>query len=182
MIITRAARRYAATLLEVGKERDEVKALLDDMNFINNTINDSRELALFVQSPIIKYEDKQAVLEKLFGKQVQESTWSFIQLLIRKKRIGILHQVAQAYIEKYKKYAGIIDVEVSVAYELNSSQKKALYNALEKVTSQKADLSIHKDESLRGGMAVRIGDTVIDGTVRHKLQELEQTFHSAIVA
>jgi F-type H+-transporting ATPase subunit delta len=182
MLITRAARRYATTLLELGKERDEVQALLDDMHFINNTINDSRELALFVQSPIINYEDKQAVLEKLFGKQVQELTWLFIQLLIRKKRIGILHQIAQSYIQKYKQYIGIVDVEVSIAYDLNPSQKKALYNALEKVTSQKADLSIIKDESLRGGMTVRIGDTVIDGSVRHKLQELEQSFHSAVVA
>ncbi|MBN2733001.1 MAG: F0F1 ATP synthase subunit delta, partial [Balneolaceae bacterium] len=48
MLITKAARRYASALLELGKERDEVEAILDDMNFINNTMDDSRELVLFL--------------------------------------------------------------------------------------------------------------------------------------
>lgn len=174
MHITKAARRYATALLELGKERDEVKALLDDMNFINNTMEDSRELVLFLQNPIIKYDDKQAVLEELFGDQVQESTRLFLKLIARKNRVDKLDQIAKAYIQKYNEYAGIVEVEVSVAQELNSEQQEQLLNKLEEVTGKEVHLNINLDESLRGGMAVRIEDTVIDGTVKHKLQELEE--------
>lgn len=174
MHITKAARRYATALLEVGKERDEVEDILNDMSFINNTLQDSNELILFLRSPIIKFDDKQAVLETLFSDKVQESTGTLLKLLARKNRVNILDQVARAFIESYNKYAGIIEIQVSVAYDLSDSQRKSLHKQLEDKTSKKVNLEIIKDESLKGGMSVRIDDTVIDGTVKHKLQELEE--------
>ena len=174
MHITKAARRYATALLEVGKERDEVEAILDDINFIHNTLSDSDELVLFLRSPIIKFDDKQAVLETLFGDEVEEATRKFLELLTRKNRVEILDQIAKAFLESYNEYAGIIEVHVSVAQDLKDAQRQALHTRLEEKTSKKVDLTVHKDESLKGGMAVRIDDTVIDGTVKHKLIELEE--------
>ena len=181
MHITKAARRYAKALLELGKERDEVQAILDDMNFISNTIEDARDLVLFLQSPIVKYDDKQAVLEELFSDEVQESTRLFLKLLARKNRVNILDQIAEGYIQAYRKYAGIIEVEVSVARELEKDQQEALHQKLEDITSKEVLLNVTIDESLRGGMAVRIDDTVIDGTVKHKLQELEERLLSTAI-
>ena len=70
MLITKAARRYATALLELGKERDEVEAILDDMKFIHNTMEGSRELVLFLQSPIVKYDDQRlfffSMIESVF--------------------------------------------------------------------------------------------------------------------
>lgn len=174
MHVTKAARRYASALLELAKERDEVEDILEDMNFIKNTLDDSNELVLFLRSPIVKFDDKQAVLNKLFGDEVQESTGKFLELLARKNRVNMLHEVSEAFLKLYNKHAGIIEVEVSVASELDDSQRKALHEQLEMRTSKKVDLTIHIDESLKGGMAVRIDDTVIDGTIKHKLQELEE--------
>lgn len=182
MHVSKTARRYATALLELAKERDEVEAVLDDMSFINSTIQDSDELVQFLRSPIIKFDDKQAVLEKLFGDEVQESTGKFLQLLARKNRVNMLDQAARAFIESYNEYAGIIEVQVSVAHALSDSQRKALHKNLEEKTSKKVNLTIHVDESLRGGMAVRIDDTVIDGTVKHKLQELEEQLMASAVA
>ncbi len=181
MFITKAARRYANALLELGKERDEVEAILEDMNFINNTMDDSRELVLFLQSPIIKYDEKQSALEALFGSEVEEATRLFFKLLARKQRANILDQIAKGYIEAYNKYAGIMKVEVSVARDLSDSQQHALHDKLESITGKEVRLEIEKDESLRGGMAVRIDDTVIDGTVKHKLQELEEQLLSTAI-
>lgn len=181
MHITKAARRYATALLEVGKDRDEVKSILDDMNFIHNTMQDSRDLVLFLQNPVIKFDDKEAVLEEIFGDKVQESTGMFLKLLARKKRISILDQIAPAYIETYNEYAGIITVEVAVAQKLSDDQKTQLKAQLEEMTGKEIRLNIIVDESLRGGMSVRIDDTVIDGTVKHKLQELEEQLLSTAI-
>lgn len=174
MHISKAARRYATALIELGRERDEMEVILDDMNFIKNTLDGSNELVLFLRSPIVKFDDKQAVLDELFGKEVSKVTRKFLVLLARKNRVSMLHQVSGAYLKLYNKYSGIIEVEVMVAGELNDSQQKELHKQLEKKTGKKVDLTIRIDESLKGGMAVRIDDTVIDGTVKHKLQELEE--------
>ena len=174
MLISKAARRYANALLEIGKERNEVEDLLEDMQFINNTMEDSRDLIVFLRSPVINFDDKQAVLLEIFGDKIEEVTKEFLKLLTRKNRVNLLHQIARAYIERYNKYAGIIEVSVAVARSLKESQKEALLHKLEEITSKKVRLTVNVDESLKGGMAVRIDDTVIDGTVKHKLRELEE--------
>jgi F-type H+-transporting ATPase subunit delta len=181
MIISQAANRYASMFLELGKDRDEVQDLLEDMEFINNTLNDSRELVLFLKSPIIKHSDKQQVLETLFTEKIQESTRLLLQLLVRKNRIEILHQIAQAFIKKYREYAGIIEVQAITGYAMSDSQKKALQQKLEEITSKEVHLSVQEDPSVQGGMAVRIEDTVIDGTIKHQLQELQDQFLSSAV-
>jgi len=180
MLITKAGRRYAKALLELAEERDEIEPVLEDISFINNTLKGSRELVLFLQNPIINYDDKQAVIKKLFGEQLQEVTSLFLDLLVKKDRINILGQITEAFIESYNKYAGIIKIKVSAAYELNKEQRTALQQNLEEKTGKKVDLEIEIDESLMGGMAVRIEDTVIDGTVKNQLQELEEQWLAAV--
>lgn len=171
----KAAKRYATALLELAKERNEVESILEDIEFIHNTIQGSHELVTFLKSPIIKFDDKTAVLDDLFFDDIQEVTRLFIKLLARKDRIKLLDQVTEAFIEKYKEYAGIITVDVFVAQELSDSQRKALLKELEDKTQKKVDMNVTQDESLKGGMAVRIQDTVIDGTIKHKLEELEES-------
>ncbi|HEX6982760.1 MAG TPA: ATP synthase F1 subunit delta [Balneolaceae bacterium] len=181
MPITKAARRYANAFLELAKERNEVESILGDVKFIHNTFEDSRELVMFLKSPIIKYDDKKAALKQLFFDETEELTQLFIKLLIRKERVNLLNQIAEAFIELYKKYAGIITIDVFVARELSDDQQQALHAKLEQKTQKKVEMNITIDESLRGGMAIRIDDTVIDGTVKHKLVELEESLLSTVV-
>jgi F-type H+-transporting ATPase subunit delta len=181
MPITKAARRYANAFLEIAKERNEVESILEDIEFIHNTFEDSRELAIFLKSPIIKYDDKKAVLKQLFFDEIEEPTKLFLKLLVRKERVSLLNQIAEAFIELYKKYAGIIIIDVFVARELSDDQQQALHTKLEQKTQKTVEMNITIDESLRGGMAIRIDDTVIDGTVKHKLIELEESLLSTDV-
>lgn len=181
MPTTKAARRYATALLELAKERDEVEELLSDIEFMHNTMQDSRELVVFLRNPIINFDDKISALEKLFFDELQEPTRLFIKLLARKDRVNLLDQICQAFIEKYKEYAGIITVEVFVAEEISEEQQELLHEKLEQKTQKKVDMNVNVDESLKGGMAIRIDDTVIDGTIKHKLAELEESLLSTTV-
>lgn len=179
MPISKAARRYASALLELSQERNEVEAILEDIKFINNTLEGSRELVVFLKSPVIKYDDKVSVLDELFTGEIEEATKLFMKLLAKKERVNLLDQITKAFIEKYKQLVGIITVEVYVAHELSDKQRETLHKKLEEKTQKTVDMNITQDESLKGGMAVRIDDTVIDGTVKHKLEELEESFHAA---
>lgn len=177
-MITKAARRYASALLQIAKEQDNVESILSDIELIKNTIDDSRELEVFLRSPIIKFDDKAEALEELFGNEVQEVIRQFIKLLARKNRVNLLYQITQGFIEQYNAYAGIIEIEVYAAQELTESQQQSLHNALERKTGKKVNMHLNVDESLKGGIAVRIDDTVIDGTIKHKLEQLEESFLS----
>lgn len=181
MPITKAARRYASALLQLAQERDEVEAILADMQFIKNTMDNSRELILFLRNPVIKFDDKVEALGTLFDEEVTELTRRFIKLLARKNRVNLLDQITYAFMEQYNRYAGIVEIDVYTARKLSDSQQQSLHDALEKRTGKKVELKISIDESLKGGIAVRIDDTVIDRTVKHKLEQLEEKLLSTEV-
>lgn len=178
MLITKAARRYARALLEASKETDSVEQTLEDVKLINNTLEGSNELVLFLQSPVVKFDDKAEALNTIFGDKVQKLTARFLDLLAQKSRINLLDQVGKAFIEAYNKHAGILEVDVYTARKLPADQKKDLQHALEQQTGKNITMTVSIDESLQGGIAVRIGDTVYDGTVKHMLEELKQEFTS----
>jgi F-type H+-transporting ATPase subunit delta len=176
MLITKAARRYASALLQVAEERNEVETILEDINLIKDTLEGSRELVVFLRSPVIKYDDKAGVLKTLFGDKVQKPTQLFLELLARKNRIQLLDEITHAFIELYYEYAGIIMVDVVTAGKLDKEQQRSLQDMLENKTGKKVKLRLSVDKDLKGGMSIRIDDTVIDGTVKHKLEQLENLF------
>lgn len=173
-MVLKAARRYAKAYLQIAIEQDNVSNILEDVLTIKNTIDSSRDLVLFLKSPIIKSGDKRKALEEIFGDQIQPMTQEFLTLLVRKGREKLLGQIMDGFIESYNEYAGIIEVSVSTAMKLSEDQKQRLSEALEKATGKQVDFDYHLNKELMGGMSVRIDDTVIDGTVRHKINRLKQ--------
>ena len=181
MLVSKAARRYAAALLQTATDDGATEKVLNDANLIKDTVLGSRELSQMLRSPVVKTDDKHAVLKALFEGKVQKRTFEVIELVTRKKREALLADIAQAYIEAYNIAAGIVEVEVMSASKLGSAQSKALQKSLETRLSKKVNLTQTVDESLRGGIAVKIGDTIIDGTVKHGLDRLErQLLDSAV--
>ncbi|RNC85571.1 MAG: ATP synthase F1 subunit delta [Balneola sp.] len=176
MLVSKAARRYATALLETAKEQKVVDPILKDILFVKNTIDGSKELIAFLKSPIIKPDDKKAALSTLFSKEVNKLTAEFISLIASKERAAILHEITVAFIHQYNQYAGIIEVEVRTATSLDAKQVTNLKKALENSTSKKVELDLKEQPELKGGLMVKIDDTVIDGTVKHKLEQLQQTF------
>lgn len=173
MLVSKAARRYAIALLQIAQDDKSVDKILADMNLVKNTIEDSRELFLVLKSPIIKIEDKLSVLEQIFKSKVEPLTYQLIKLISQKRREALLLEVAEGFIQAYNRVSGITTVEVFSARDLDAQQIETLKKALETNLSKKVDLSVTSDESLKGGIAVKIGDTIIDGTVKHKLEQLE---------
>lgn len=176
MLVTKAAKRYATALFDIAQEREEVEPVLEDIKLIYNTLEGSKELIVFLRSPVVTQDDQQAVLQELFGERVERPTRLFLQLLVKKRRINLLFQIAKAFINRYNKFAGIMEVSILAARPLSEEQKDQLHQALEEKTGQKVIMDINYDASLKGGLYICIDDTVIDGTVKHKLQELKDEF------
>jgi F-type H+-transporting ATPase subunit delta len=176
MLVSKAARRYATALLESANEQGSIENTLKDIHLIKETIEGSKELRAFLKSPVVKPADKQKALASIFDDKVSKEVSQFIGLLTNKGREDILDEVATAFIDVYNVHAGIITVEVKTAKVLESGQITELTKMLERTTSKTVNLDLKEQEDLRGGISVKIDDTVIDATVKHKLEQLETRF------
>jgi F-type H+-transporting ATPase subunit delta len=175
-MVLKAARRYANALLQLAIEQEILESVLNDVELIDNTIRGSKELKLFLRSPVIKPDDKKRVLEALFTERCTSLTVQFLDLVIRKRRERLLEQIMQGFIKLYKIHEGIEEVELHSAMELPANVIENLTQTLGKHTGKKIDLSVRVRPELKGGIAIKIGDTVIDGTVRHKIDQLQTLF------
>jgi F-type H+-transporting ATPase subunit delta len=171
----KASIRYAKSLLELAVERNELEAISEDMKLMENTIGGSRDLVLFLRSPIISKSQKLNVLQEVFADKISTTTKAFIDILVRKGRESDIVSVGTAFRKLYNVHSGIVEVEITTAAQLGSEQRIQLAKSLEARTGKKVILSERVDPSVRGGIRARIDDTVIDGTIQNKLEQLRNT-------
>lgn len=177
---TTIARRYAQALLQEAQNHENVDQVDEDVDLIRDSLDDSRELLLVFESPVIPHGKKEAIVIELFKERLQPVTMHFLQLLIEKKREDLFPAVVRAYGELRDKQLGIVEVRVRSAAPLGDAETKRLETVLEEKTGQRIRLILDVDPELIGGLVVRIGDTVYDSSVRHQLSVLrEQLEHGA---
>ena len=174
----KAARRYANAFLQTAIESNRLEECREDMLFIKETIEDSKELQLFLKSPIVKKEKKKAVLDEIFQEELNDLTIKLIEILSQKDREDMLEKVTAKFVELYNRHQGIIEVGITSAMKLDSEQMKELTGKLEKTTGKTVNVRESINEDLIGGLKVRIEDTVIDGTVKYKLNQLKDRLTS----
>ncbi len=179
MNITNVAKRYALALFKQAKSDDSLDVAAGDARFILECTEASHELKQLLKSQITSRKAKEQVFKELFEDKSCDLTRLFLKLVLEKRREAHLENMFHAFLQLYRKNQGSVDIEVMVAVQPDQDQIRALTKALERKTGSKISLFINKNPALKGGMAVRIDDTVIDGTVKHKLQLLENKFLQA---
>lgn len=170
------AKRYAEALFEAASGVAAVEAVDVDIDVIRASLKASRDLRLFFQSPIISREKKTDVARALFRERLSPTSLRFLELLVDKQREDILEEILAAYQVLRDGMLGVAEATARTAQPLGEEDESAVRASLAKITGQKIRLSAEVDPSLIGGMVVRIGDTVFDGSVRHKLQHLREQF------
>lgn len=168
---TKASGRYALSLLQLALEQGDLEKVNADMALVLNTVNENRELELMLESPIIKPQSKQKVLEKLFSSSVCKLSMQFMLLLASKGREAILSQVAISFNELYNEHHGIISAEVVSAKPLSKSDREELMKSLS-TGGHKIKLNESVDPKVLGGLRIKMGDQLVDATIRRKLNEL----------
>lgn len=169
----KVASRYAQALIELAEENKVTDAVLKDMENLLATTNDNKDFHVFLNSPLIKVDKKISVFDKIFD-GFQEVSKKFIHLLTKNKREMVLPLIAEEFINKLNAIRGIIPLTLTSATKLDESVKKTLLEKLNKHIDGSIELTEKVDESLIGGFVVRMGDTRIDASVAHQLNEMKQ--------
>ncbi len=173
---TRAARRYAMALMAVAEERNAVDRIAADIELIDATLRVSRDLKLLTVSPVVTPAKKKGAYHAVFADRVGGETMSFLDLLVSKEREALLPEIADQYSRLRDEREGIVRVDVTSAVELAVPQQQKLRERLEKYTGKKVRIRFELDGSLKGGLRVQIGDTVLDASVRRQLELLRAKF------
>ena len=168
------ARRYASAIYEEAERQGKTAAVDRDIELIEKSFQGSRELVNFFKSPIIAREKKEEIVSELFTGRLHQMTQDFLMLLIEKQREDIFPDIVKAYRELRDRELGIVEAEARVAQPLGSKEEKSLTEALNRMTGKKVRLRVTEDPSLIGGVVIRVGDTVYDGSVRHHLEVLRE--------
>ena len=178
----RLATRYAEALIDAANELHVLKPVSDDLILIRRIIKESHDFQLFLKSPVIKKEKKQAVISATFRSVVQPLTFQFLSLLIEKDREQALAGMIAAFFEQQDVNQGIVHVQVKTAAALSQQQAAQLKQRFETYSKKKIVIDQSVDTHLIGGLIARIGDTVFDGSVKQQLENLRKRFAEEITA
>lgn len=171
----RVGNRYAKALIGQAKDQSILDAVREDVLLIQQSLEDSDELMLLLESPIVKTEKKAQIIEEIYRGKLKDLTLKFLLMVTEQKRESNIPSILNSFIETYNEEHGIATVQVSTATELSDSIKKELSKKImESYNFKNIDLSEVVDEKLIGGMVIRIGDKQIDESVRRKLNEVHQ--------
>lgn len=173
MLNIQLARKYGTAIFEIANEDNKLEEYGRELADVSQALFAQAELKDFLTNPQIQPEDKKQVLLRLLKDQVSPMMMNFLLLLVDKRRIVLLEAINDCYQELSNKAQGIIVADVTTAYELKAELRSRLNSKLESVTGKKVQLRTHQDQSIIGGVVVKIGDTRIDGSVIGRLQALK---------
>ena len=168
------ARRYARALFEIGVAQGTFEAFGAELGELGAMYGSSLELRQTLENPVFKLDQRRAVLGKLLpsvapSREVQ----SFALLLLERRRLVALPAIARAYAEMVDAKLGRVRASVTSAQPLDATTRAQVQAALEKRTGKKVVLTVGVDPSLIGGVVARVGDLVLDGSLRTRLATLQ---------
>jgi F-type H+-transporting ATPase subunit delta len=165
---------YAKALIELANERGITQPIADDLHGLKQLLTENPSFRSFLNDPSIGDAQCSDMLKKIFAGQLPPLLEHFMEVLSAKGKLGHLDQIADAYDQLLDEQRGKIDVDVTVAHELSSEQ---LEDVRQKVSSAlKKDAVVHQfiDDSIIGGMVLRVQDKLIDGSVKTQIHNMRE--------
>jgi F-type H+-transporting ATPase subunit delta len=170
----RIGRNYAEALLTLARkdgEQEEWGALIDA---ISVGMREDQTLKTFLESPKLSSARKVEILEKAMGRRVPKLFMRFLEAVIMKRRQMLIPEIASAYRQLIDESEDRVHVNVTVARELEGPEKDALARQLGRLFGKRVVPHMSLNPAILGGVIVKVGDTVMDGSVRRRLASLRQ--------
>jgi F-type H+-transporting ATPase subunit delta len=173
MSISIVARRYAQALLELGTEQHQLDRVVEEIAAIAAAWETTAELRNVIGSPLVAQRAKQAVVSDLAERiGATDTTRHALALLVDRRRMTALPYIAQTLRELADAQRGVLRAEVTTAAMLSDSYYARLQKQLEAMTGRRVVVDRRVDPSLIAGVVTRIGDRIIDGSLRTRLQSI----------
>ena len=177
MSISRISSRYAKSLLDLARERNELDAVMKDIEYFNEA-SKNRDLYMLLKSPIVNYGKKLSIFKVLFNDKLGKTTTAFFEIVIKKGRERYLPEIAAEFIAQYKYFNKISSVTITTASPLAAASLTQIKQKLlsSSITMEKLEIIMKVNPELIGGFVIETGDKLYDASVAHKLDQLRKEF------
>jgi F-type H+-transporting ATPase subunit delta len=172
-----AAKRYARAVFELANERGTIDRWNEDLAILGALAADE-DVSAFLASPKQSESEKLAVVDKALS-NAQPEARRLGQMLVRRRRLPIIPEMVKAYEEAVLEQSGVLVANVTTAVELDSAGEEQVRDQLGKLFGKEVVLQTDVDPSLIGGLVVRVGDNLIDGSVSNSLRRLHERLVAA---
>jgi len=166
--------RYATAFIELAEKHNLLDKFDADLALIKETLRQSKDLNDFLQHPIVNNNDKCDVIEKIFGADISNFSLNLVKLLIEKNRVFILSSLSSHYTELLNKKRNISKAQVITAVHIDDEVLNRVKDKLEKMFEKQIYIESNIDEDIIAGMIVKIGDKIIDGSIKTKIQKMKK--------
>ena len=169
-----SAERYSLALYELASESNVLSQVEDHSSSILNLISSSKDFSDLIKDPTNSQEDLLKVIDSISNDNKFESLLkNFLSFLITKRRFFYVEQILKSFIETCSQKRGELKAELKSAKELSGDEISKITDELTKNFSSKIKLNYKHDESLIGGLIVQVGSTMVDTSIKNKLQQIE---------
>lgn len=175
----RVAKRYAGALFAVAERNEILDSVAADLDLIERFLTEVPYLRAVLMQPQVSDSRKNMFADEAFGDRVTASSLGFLKLLIRKRREELIDECSREFRAMLAVHNNTAEAEATSAVPLSPEQTTRLIESLQVLTGKTVRLTTAVDTALVGGMIVRLGDTIIDGSVRGKLERLERQLSGA---
>lgn len=176
MSVSKIASRYAKPLLELAIDQGKLDRVVSDVEGLQSAM-ENRDFKLLLDSPIINPSKKLQIVEQLFKDKMDVTTYSFVELIVKKGREGMLGDISNEFIKRYHDFKKVSEVELITAAELSNEELDSFRKKLEasSETMESVDIKTSVDPSIIGGFIIKIGDKSYNASVKHKLEKLRKS-------
>jgi len=168
-----ASLQYANAMADIALAQGAAEPAAKQLSEFGAAYAESAELRTFLASPAVSMEAKHGVIEKIVARLgASKIIRNFLFVLADHRRTLLIPEVIAAFHQVIRQRQGVAEAEVSSAVELSAAQKKEMAVTLARLTGKKIETKFALDPALLGGAVVRIGDTIYDGSLRSRLNEM----------
>jgi F-type H+-transporting ATPase subunit delta len=172
------AQVYGRALFEVAEEQGKVDVLREQLGQFAEALEGNRELKLFFFSPYFSTAEKQQALAGLL-EGADDAFVEFLKLLIENHRMPVIFRLRRAYERLWDEANRVLPVQVTSAIELDEATTQSIGASIGQSTSRKVTLSTRVDPDILGGIVVRVGNSILDASIRSRLEQLRKQVASA---
>jgi ATP synthase F1 delta subunit len=172
------ARVYAEALFAAGEDKGKINELQEQLAKFADAVDADRELQVFLFSPYLSSNDKVEGLRRAVTGAEPEFS-NFLELLVEKGRMPEVFRIRREFDELWKKANRRLDVTVTSAIELDPGVVGKIGEEVERQTGEKVELSSEVDDGILGGIVLRVGNMVLDASIRTRLEKLRKSVASA---
>jgi F-type H+-transporting ATPase subunit delta len=172
----KTASRYAKALLDLATEQNILEKVYEDVKLIAHTCKTQRELVLLLDSPLVKTDKKQAILQSVFAGNLSTTTELFIRLLVSKRRERSLPAIAEECINQYKIKKKILTAVITSAQGLDEELRKKVLELVKKSSDSEIELVEKVNDTLIGGFTLQVGDKRVDASIAKQIKQMAMNF------